>query len=132
MSLSSIGSETGGSDPFDHCTVRSNLKRISDILETDKRFLDTVNQLNDKIVRDIEFISSEMSDPSKFYLLDMDRISIMDIKEGKGIVFVGMTDDEIRKMMMYPATQKLSLRKVNNTGFKVLQKLDTTKKVEKV
>lgn len=135
MSLAGIGAIVGGDQPFDHVTIKSTLKRMSDLMETDENHLKLINELSAKVKRDLENFEGAANDINSYYMLDMNKFSVMDIKYGKAIVFVGLEESEIRKLMAYPDDFKLKLRKIKNTGFKVIKKLaepDDEKKEDKI
>lgn len=122
MSFRTIGTIFGSLRPFDHATIIHSLKRVSNLIETDKAYREQMTELNDIIAEEMRKFDEELDDAKNYYFLDMNKVKIMDIVPGKAVVFVGLSSVEIRKLMLFSEEKMSKLRCLNDTGARIIKK----------
>lgn len=120
-SLKAIGKSLGG---FNHATILNSVKRMKNLIETEKKLGTEVNSIIDTIMNagTIEAADLQEKMGKDYFYVKLDNIKVLRFAKDSAIVFTGMADDvidKIKDILHYP---DMPVKEFRHTGISILEK----------
>jgi len=119
--LRAIGTSLGG---FDHATVLNALRRITNLIETEKKLSVEVNSIIDTIMNTgtIEALELQEKMGKDYFYLKLDNIKVLKLSKDSALVFTGIPDETINKIKNILHYPDMPVKEFKQTGISILEK----------
>lgn len=119
--LKAIGKSLGG---FNHATILNSVKRMKNLIETEKKLGTEVNSIIDTIMNADTIEAAELQEKMNrdYFYVKLDNIKVLRFAKDSAIVFTGLADDvidKIKDILHYP---DMPVREFRQTGISILEK----------
>lgn len=105
----------------DHATVIHGKNTVLDLIESDKKIENQIKELENIIDLKSKSMIEQISLDNDFYYIDFNNHVSIKLKNDKGIILTGFTEDEINELKK--DFEIINSREHKNTGLYILEKL---------
>ena len=119
--LKAIGKSLGG---FNHATILNSVKRMKNLIETEKQLGTEVSSIIDCIINSgsIEYVELRKKIGEKYFYVSLNNIKVLRLSNDSAIVFTGISNDDIERMKDIFKVPDISIKEFSGTGISILEK----------
>ncbi len=119
--LKAIGKSLGG---FNHATILNSVKRMKNLIETEKKLGTEINSIIDMIMNANTIESADLLEKmnKQYFYVTLDNIKVLRFSKDSAIVFSGISEEIINKIKAITNCPPIPIREFKNTGLSILEK----------